>query len=102
MLSNEIARVKADEYARIEEIEITGELGFGIDGTVFRTTRGTALKSFDRKDKLTTERDSYLRFLIERSPCSCCVSWQTSRCLVLRIRKYNELPGNASMLPSAC
>ncbi len=61
MLSKEVAQTKAYEYARGEEVAITGELGFGIDGHVFRTSRGTAVKVFGRKDKYETERDIYLR-----------------------------------------
>ena len=61
MFSREVAQARTREFARAEEIEITGELGFGIDGWVFRSNRASALKVFESRKKYETERDIYLR-----------------------------------------
>lgn len=61
-LSKEILISRAAKYAAKTEIEISGELGFGKDGRVFKTTRRSALKVFERKHGYKRELDAYLRF----------------------------------------
>ncbi len=56
------AEDRAHWYAGSRDIEIPGKLGFGVDGTVYYTSRYTAVKVHDRWRTYCTERDIYLRF----------------------------------------
>lgn len=56
------AEERAHWYAGSRDIEIVDQLGFGVDGTVYRTTRMSAVKAHDRWRTYCMERDIYLRF----------------------------------------
>lgn len=56
------AEDRAHWYAGSRGVEIVDRLGFGVDGTVYRTTRTSAVKAHDRWRTYCTERDIYLRF----------------------------------------
>ena len=58
-------REKADAYAEKHHIEIGKKLGFGWDGTVYSTSRQSAIKVFRHERLFQRERDVYQR-LTER------------------------------------
>jgi hypothetical protein len=59
MYSDAIPR--AEEYARRRKLSIEKQLGGGIQGVVFSTHEGTAVKALIRPEFYTRERDVYLR-----------------------------------------
>ena len=60
-LTGEVALAIATEFARASGVRVSGRLGFGFDGYVFRTGRGTAVKVFASEQKYQTERSVYER-----------------------------------------
>ena len=60
-LTEEVALAIATEFARASGVRVSGRLGFGFDGYVFRTGRGTAVKVFASEQKYQTERSVYER-----------------------------------------
>ena len=58
---DESVRNKAEIYAEQQQIEIGRKLGFGWDGTVFATSRQSAIKMFKHERLYQRERDVYLR-----------------------------------------
>ncbi|KAA1260513.1 hypothetical protein LF1_30530 [Rubripirellula obstinata] len=55
---------KANEYAASNRISLEENLlGFGQDGSVYRSSRDTAVKSFYRERNYFTERDCYFRLM---------------------------------------
>jgi hypothetical protein len=52
---------RAEEYARRRNLSIEKQLGGGIQGVVFSTHEGTAVKALIRPEFYTRERDVYLR-----------------------------------------
>ena len=58
---DESVRNKAEVYAEQQQIEIGRKLGFGWDGTVFATSRQSAIKMFKHERLYQRERDVYLR-----------------------------------------
>lgn len=52
---------KAEAFARKQDIEIDRRLGFGWDGTVYSTSRQSAIKVFRHQRLFQRERDVYQR-----------------------------------------
>jgi hypothetical protein len=54
---------RAIEYAKRTgfSLDLTKKLGYGTDGTVWRTNRNTAIKAFERQATYRTEKRCYLR-----------------------------------------
>jgi hypothetical protein len=52
---------RAEEYARRRNLSIEKQLGGGIQGVVYSTHEGTAVKALIRPEFYTRERDVYLR-----------------------------------------
>ena len=57
---------RLDRYCFLHGIFRTTELGAGKDGTVYATSRGTAVKVHARIESYTRERDVYLRLRSHR------------------------------------
>jgi hypothetical protein len=55
------ANVRATEYARRRNLSIEKQLGSGIQGVVFSTHDGTAIKALIRSEFYARERNAYLR-----------------------------------------
>lgn len=54
-------RERAEQYAARHEIQLQSELGFGNQGTVFSTSRKSAIKVHERESFYQRERDVYFR-----------------------------------------
>lgn len=57
--SNALSR--AEEYAKRRKLSIEKQLGSGIQGIVFSTDKGTAIKALNRSEFYQSERNVYLR-----------------------------------------
>ena len=52
---------RSRQFAKQEGLELSGVLGHGIDGSVWETSRQSALKVFARQETFIRERNCYLR-----------------------------------------
>ena len=52
---------RSKQFAEKTGLQLEGKLGYGIDGTVWVTSRQSALKVFAREDTFRRERDCYVR-----------------------------------------
>ncbi|MBI3463008.1 MAG: hypothetical protein HY000_08100 [Planctomycetes bacterium] len=59
--AREALRQNAETFARQRGIGIEQQLGFGIDGTVWGTTRKSVVKAHEREIAYCRERDVYYR-----------------------------------------
>jgi hypothetical protein len=52
---------RAESYAQKLSLRIERQLGFGVQGTVYSSSRRTAIKVHEREVAYQRERDAYLR-----------------------------------------